>query len=306
MRQYIIRKLLIAIPIMVGISAIVFFAMAFAPGDPAELSLGDQATPGMVAQLREEWGLNKPLVLQYLNFLKNSLRGDFGRSFRTGRPVVEEIFSRFPATAQLAVGALMVSIFIGIPVGIISAVKRYSILDNLSMLIALLGVSMPVFWTGIILILFFAHYLNLFPTSGYGTLKHLILPSVTLGMASSAVIARMTRSSMLEVLSQDYIRTAKAKGLRELLIITKHALKNALIPVVTVVGIHVGVLLGGAVVVETVFAWPGVGRLMVTSILARDYALVRAATLLIAAVFVTVNLIVDILYGFLNPRITYR
>ena len=306
MRQYIIRKLLIAIPTMVGISAIVFFAMAFAPGDPAELSLGDQATPGMVAQLREEWGLNKPLVLQYLNFLKNSLRGDFGRSFRTGRPVVEEIFSRFPATAQLAVGALMVSIFIGIPVGIISAVKRYSIMDNLSMLVALLGVSMPVFWTGIILILFFAHYLNLFPTSGYGTLKHLILPSVTLGMASSAVIARMTRSSMLEVLSQDYIRTAKAKGLREILIITKHALKNALIPVITVVGIHVGVLLGGAVVVETVFAWPGVGRLMVTSILARDYALVRAATLLIAAVFVTVNLIVDMLYGFLNPRITYR
>jgi peptide/nickel transport system permease protein len=292
-------------PTMVGISAIVFFSMAFAPGDPAELSLGDQATPAMVAQLREEWGLNKPLIIQYLNFLKNSLRGDFGRSFRTGRPVVEEIFSRFPATAQLAVGALIVSIFVGIPVGIISAVKRYSIMDNLSMLVALMGVSMPVFWTGIILILFFAHYLNWFPTSGYGTLKHLILPSVTLGMASSAVIARMTRSSMLEVLSQDYIRTAKAKGLRELLIITKHALKNALIPVVTVVGIHVGVLLGGAVVVETVFAWPGVGRLMVTSILARDYALVRAATLLIAAVFVTVNLIVDVLYGFLNPRITY-
>ena len=306
MYHYVLRKLIIAIPTLFGISAIVFFAMAFAPGDPAELSLGDQATPALVAQLREEWGLNKPLIVQYLDFLKGALGGDFGRSFRTGRPVAEEIFSRFPATAQLAVGALIVSIFIGVPVGILSAVKRYTFVDSLSMLFALMGVSMPVFWTGIILILFLAHYLGWFPTSGYGTLKHLVLPSIALGSASSAIIARMTRSSMLEVLNQDYIRTARAKGLGELWVVSKHALKNALIPVVTIIGLRIGVLLGGAVVVETVFAWPGVGRLMVTSILARDYALVRAATLLIAAIFVLVNLLVDVLYGFIDPRITYK
>ena len=281
----------------------VFTILSLTPGDPAQLILGESAPREAVLKLREEMGLNDPFLLQYLRFVKNAIIGDFGRSYTTGREVFGEIFSRFPNTFVLAVTGMVISVCIGIPVGIISATKQYSAMDSISMVLALLGVSMPVFWLGLMLILVFSVKLGLLPSGGFDGLKSIILPAATLGVGSAAIITRMTRSSMLEVIRQDYIRTARAKGVAEKVVINKHALKNALIPIITVVGLQFGGLLGGAVLTESVYSWPGVGRLMVDAIRQKDTPTVLAAVVFLAAVFSVVNLLVDILYAYVDPRI---
>ena len=248
-------------------------------------------------------GLNDPFFIQYLRFVKNAILGDFGRSYTTGREVFGEIFARFPNTFILAILGIIISVCIGIPIGIISATRQYSFLDSFSMIIALLGVSMPVFWLGLMLILMFSVKLGWLPSGGFDGFKSIILPAVTLGVGSAAIITRMTRSSMLEVIRQDYIRTARAKGVAEKVVINKHALKNALIPIITVVGLQFGNLLGGAVLTESVYSWPGVGRLMVDAIRQKDTPTVLAAVVFLAAAFSVVNLLVDILYAYVDPRI---
>jgi len=295
--------------------------------------LGQHATTEQIEALREELGLNDPLYVQFGRFLWDILHGDFGRSLMTRAPVAQEIFSRFPATIELALAAMLIAATVGIIVGVIAAVKQYSLFDYLSMIGALAGVSMPIFWLGLMLIIIFAVNLGWLPVAGridiglepqhitgffildsiltrnwpalVSALKHLVLPAVALACYSMAIIARMTRSTMLEVLRQDYIRTARAKGLSETSVVYKHALRNALIPVVTVIGLQTGMLLSGAVLTETVFSWPGIGSLLVNGILAADYPLVQATVIVIASVFVIVNLIVDILYVYLDPRIRY-
>lgn len=303
MHRYILRRLLLLIPVMLGVSFVVFTIMYFTPGDPAKVMLGERAPQAEVEQLREQMGLNRPFHVQYYNFVKNALKGDLGRSLVTKQPVATELLSRFPATLQLAAAAVLISILIGIPIGIISATKQYSFFDMSSMVFALIGVSMPNFWQGMMMILLFSLTLGMLPSSGYGTWRHLIMPAVTIGTSSAAIITRMTRSSMLEVVRQDYIRTARAKGLRENIVINRHALKNALIPIVTVIGLQFGYLLGGAVLTESIFSWPGVGRFMVDAIRTKDYFVVQGGVLLIALAFSLVNLGVDILYAFLDPRI---
>jgi len=304
--RYILRRLLYAIPVMLVVSLIVFGILHIAPGDPATMLAGEDARPEDVAAIKANYGLDQPLYVQYGVWLGNALRGDFGRSIVTRRPVMDEIATRLPSTAQLAVSALFLAVILGMIVGVISATRQYSALDHGVMVLALLGVSMPVFWLGLMLIMIFAVELRWLPTGGTGTIQQLVLPAVTLGAASTAIIARMTRSSMLEVVRQDYIRTARAKGLMERVVLVRHALKNALIPVATVVGIEFGYLLGGAVITETVFSRPGLGRLLVTSINSRDFPVVQGTLMLLAGSFVLVNLLVDILYGFLDPRIRYE
>ncbi|MBR8701727.1 Glutathione transport system permease protein GsiC [Fusobacterium sp. DD29] len=303
MHKYVIKRLLLLIPVLLGVSLLVFTILSLTPGDPAQLILGESAPREAVLKLREEMGLNDPFLLQYLRFVKNAILGDFGRSYTTGREVFGEIFSRFPNTFVLAVTGMIISICIGIPVGIISATKQYSFLDSFSMVLALLGVSMPVFWLGLMLILVFSVKLGVLPSGGFDGLKSIILPAMTLGVGSAAIITRMTRSSMLEVIRQDYIRTARAKGVAEKVVINRHALKNALIPIITVVGLQFGGLLGGAVLTESVYSWPGVGRLMVDAIRQKDTPTVLAAVVFLAAVFSVVNLLVDILYAYVDPRI---
>jgi peptide/nickel transport system permease protein len=303
MHRYIIKRLLLLIPVLLGVSFLVFTIMSFTPGDPAQLILGESAPQEQVLALREEMGLNDPFIVQYGRFVKNALQGDFGRSYTSGREVFGEIFQRFPNTLILAVIGVFIAILIGIPVGIISATRQYSILDSVSMIGALLGVAMPNFWLGLMLILFFSVNLGWLPSGGFNGWKSLILPSITLGTGAAAIITRMTRSSMLEVIRQDYIRTARAKGVSEKKVINKHALKNALIPVITVVGLQFGYLLGGAVLTETVYSWPGVGRMMVEAIRSKDTPVVLAAVLFLATTFSVVNLLVDILYGFVDPRV---
>ncbi len=303
MHKYVIKRLLLLIPVLLGVSLLVFTILSLTPGDPAQLILGESAPREAVLKLREEMGLNDPFLLQYLRFVKNAIVGDFGRSYTTGREVFGEIFSRFPNTFVLAVTGMIISICIGIPVGIISATKQYSFLDSFSMVLALLGVSMPVFWLGLMLILVFSVKLGVLPSGGFDGLKSIILPAMTLGVGSAAIITRMTRSSMLEVIRQDYIRTARAKGVAEKVVINRHALKNALIPIITVVGLQFGGLLGGAVLTESVYSWPGVGRLMVDAIRQKDTPTVLAAVVFLAAVFSVVNLLVDILYAYVDPRI---
>lgn len=277
------------------------------PGDPTLLILGQAATQEQIEILRVQLGLDKPLLVQYAIFMRDLFKLDLGRSTRTHELVLPKVLERFRNTLELAIAAMIVATFIGVLAGIISATRPYSIFDSSSMLVALFGVSMPVFWLGIMLILVFSLYLGLFPTHGRGTLLHLVLPAVTLGAASAAIIARMTRSTMLEVLRQEYIMTARSKGLLERVVIYKHALKNALIPVVTVVGLQFGTLLSGAVLTETVFAWPGVGRLVIEEgILTRDYPIIQGAVLAIAFSFVLINLIVDLLYAYIDPRIRYE
>ncbi|MCF6459952.1 nickel ABC transporter permease [Clostridium sp. Cult3] len=303
MHRYILRRLLLLIPVIIGVTFLVYTIMFFTPGDPALIMLGENAPAEQVEQLRENMGLNDPFIVQYLRFLKNALKGDFGRSYSTKKPVFDEVFSRFPATLKLTVAGLIVAVAIGIPVGIISATKQYSAVDSISMVLALLGVSMPNFWLGLMLILLFSVRWGILPSGGDAGFKALILPAITLGTGVAAIITRMTRSSMLEVIRQDYIRTARAKGVTEKKVINKHALKNALIPVVTVIGLQFGYLLGGAVLTETVFSWPGVGRLMVEAIKQKDTPMVLASVIFMSVVFSIVNLLVDILYAFLDPRI---
>ncbi len=306
MWRYVLKRLLLALPVLLGVSVVVFVAIRLIPGDPAQIMAGQAATEEVVRQIRQSLGLDRPLPVQYLYFLRNVVRGDLGRSLFNGAPVVEELGQRFPRTVRLALASMVVASVIGIPAGILAATRHLSWVDTLVMLVALVGVSMPVFWLGLNLILVFSVRLQWLPAFGYETWRHLLLPSVTLGAASAAIVARMTRSAMLEVLGQDYIRTARAKGLAERVVVNRHALRNALIPVVTVLGLQLGTLLSGAVLTETVFAWPGIGRLLVDAVLARDYPIIQGATLLIAATFVALNLAVDVLYGLLDPRIRYE
>jgi len=303
MLKYIGRRLLMLIPVLLGVTFIVFSIMYMTPGDPAQLILGESAPPEAVAELRADMGLDDPFIVQYGRFVKNAVQGDFGKSYTTKRDVFSEIFARFPNTLKLAGVGVALAIAIGIPVGIISATRQYSVLDNVSMIGALLGVSMPNFWLGLMLILFFSVNLGVLPSSGSGTFLHIILPAITLGTGSAAIITRMTRSSMLEVIRQDFIRTARAKGVAEKKVINKHALKNALIPVITVIGLQFGYLLGGAVLTETVFSWPGVGRLLVEAIRAKDTPTVLASVVFMATTFSFVNLLVDVLYAYVDPRI---
>jgi peptide/nickel transport system permease protein len=299
---YILKRLFHSIFVLVGISLVVFIILHLT-GDPAALLMPMDATPEQVAQFRKEMGFTDPVIVQYWRFFKGTLHGDFGNSFRHSQPALDLVLERMPATIQLTVAALVLALIIAIPVGIVSAIKRNTFLDHIGMTGALLGQSTPVFWLGIMLILIFSVTLQWFPSSGRGEIQHLILPAVTLGMFSMARTARMMRSSMLEVLGQDYIKTAKAKGLAPSVVILKHALKNASIPVVTIIGMELGTLLGGAVITETIFAWPGVGRLAVQAIYNRDYPVVQAAVFILASIFVLVNLIVDLIYTYLDPRV---
>jgi ABC-type dipeptide/oligopeptide/nickel transport system permease component len=297
---------LLTAPVVIGVSILIFLIIRLIPGDPAIAIAGVQATKEYIEQIRKELHLDQSLPVQYAIFVRNLARGDLGHSTLTRRPVAVELRERFPRTIELTLIALLIASVVGITAGIISATKRYSLFDNISMLVALFGVAAPVFWLALMLQLLFSVHLGWLPSTGRGTFLHFILPSMTLGMASAGLIARITRSSMLEVLRQDYITTARAKGLAEKVIIYKHALKNALIPVVTIMGLQFGILLGGAVLTETVFAWPGVGRLLVDSILARDYPVVQGAVLVLAFSFVLINLVVDLIYAFLDPRISYH
>lgn len=306
MTQYIIRRLLITLLVLLGITIIIFTMVRLIPGDPAIVMSGQDATKEQIELVRARLGLDKHPVEQYFIFAGNLLQGDMGVSTRTGLPVTKEIMHRLPNTVLLATAAMLIAIVLGISAGIVAGIKQYSVFDYLSMLLALFGLSMPVFWLGLMLMLLFSIKLGWFPATGADSLKHLILPAFTLGVASTAIIARMTRSSMLEVIRLDYVRTARAKGLTERLVILRHALKNALIPVVTVIGLQMGILLGGTVLTEIVFAWPGIGRLLVEAILARDYPVVQGVVLVIAAMFIVVNLVVDIIYVYLDPRIRYQ
>ena len=332
MLAYVIRRFLILIPTLLGVSVIVFLMLHMTPGDPAELLLGERATLESLEQMREHLGLNKPLHVQYGLFLKRLLRGDLGETIWTRQKVWTEVKQRFPATIELSVVALSISCFFGVILGIISATRQYSIFDYISMLGALAGVSMPIFWLGLVFMLIFSLNLGWFPLSGrlsigidlevitnfyildailtrnWAALRdavwHIIMPAVTLSTIPTAIVARMTRSAMLEVLRQDFIKTAKAKGLSNFNVIFKHSLRNALIPVVTTIGLQFGVLLGGAILTETIFAWPGVGKWMYDAVMQRDYMVIQGGTLFIAALFVIINLCVDVLYAVINPRIS--
>ena len=310
MLTYIVRRIGLMIFIMLGVSVITFSVLHLVPGDPAEViareRYGEEITAETIEHVRRELGLDQPVYVQYARWLINVLQGDLGYSFRTDRPVLDEILARLPATIQLALAGMLASLLISIPVGIISATRQYSAVDNVSMFGALLGVSMPNFWLGLLLILFFSVYLGWLPVFGRGGIEHLILPAITLGTGMAAITTRLIRSSMLEVLSQDYIQTARAKGLKERVVVYKHALKNAMIPVATVVGLQFGSLLEGAVIVEVIFAWPGIGRLLVDSIFARDFMVIQGCLLFIAAMFVFFNLLVDVSYAYLDPRIRYE
>ena len=334
MLAYIIRRIFILVPTLLGVSLIVFFMLRLTPGDPAELMLGERATEESLHQIREHLGLNEPLHVQYGMFMKRLMKGDLGETIFTRQKVWTEIKHRFPATLELSVCALFISCFVGIILGIVSATKQYSVFDYLSMLGALTGVSMPIFWLGLVLMLIFSVNLGWLPISGrlsvlidlevvtnfyvldsiitknWVALKdsiwHLILPAVTLSTIPTAIIARMTRSSMLEVLKQDYIKTAMAKGLSKFKVVYKHALRNALIPVVTTIGLQFGVLLSGAILTETIFAWPGVGKWMYEAVMQRDYMVIQGGTLVIATIFIVINLFVDLLYAVINPKISIK
>lgn len=333
MIKYIIKRILMLIPVLIGVSIIVFLIMRVFSPDPAPIVLGEHATQASMQEWRQANGLNDPIWLQYVNYIKGALTGNLGTSFYTKAPVTQEIFSRFPATIELAIAAIIFASIVGILLGIISAVRKNSILDNVSRVLALIGVSMPIFWLGILLIILFAGLLGWLPSTGrinpllqpssvtgfylidsllsgnmgsfIDALRHIVLPALALGMYSMAIITRMTRSSMLESLDQDYIRTARAKGISNHNVIHKHALRNALIPIVTVIGLQFGSLLGGAVLTETVFSWPGIGAYTVNCIMKSDFPVVQGVVLLIALVYVLVNLAVDIIYAFLDPRIKY-
>jgi peptide/nickel transport system permease protein len=305
MKSYILRRLWQAVLVLFGVSVVVF-AILHLTGDPAVLLLPPDATAEDVARFRKAMGFDDPWIVQYGRFLTGALQGNFGDSLRHGEPAMGLVVERLPATFQLAGAGLLLAICLAVPAGIVSAVKRNTVIDYFSTVVALLGQAMPTFWLGIMLILVFSVHLNWLPSSGRGDLQHLILPAVTLGLFTTARITRLTRSGMLEVLGQDYIRTARAKGVSEQPVVWKHALKNASIPIVTIVGIELGTLLGGSVITETIFAWPGVGRLSVQAIFNRDYPVVQAAVFILASTFVVVNFLVDLAYTWLDPRIRFR
>ncbi len=303
--RYVIKKVLLAIPVLLGVAFVLFVITLFTPGDPAMIVLGERAPQEELAAMREALGLNKPWYIQYADFVLNALRGDLGFSYRSKLPVTTEIANRLPATAQLAAAAFVIASTLGVALGVLSAVKQNSWIDRTTIIFGTIFASLPVFYLGILLILVFSLYLNLLPASGTGDIRNLILPAAALGVGNAAVVARLTRSSMLEVLRQDYLRTARAKGLRESAVILGHAMRNAMIPVATVLGLQIGALLGGAFLTETVFAWPGIGRLAVQAIGQRDYPVLRGTVLLVAVTFVAVNLLLDILFVIIDPRIKY-
>jgi peptide/nickel transport system permease protein len=321
------------IPVLLGVSIVVFFMVRAIPGDPAQIMLGQQATQEQVQQIRENMGLDKPIFVQYGLFLKDALRGDLGDSIVTGRPVTTELLTRLPATLELTAFAMLIAILVGIPVGVISAVRQYSLLDKSTSVLALTGISMPIFWLAMILVVIFGVNLELLPFPGrldpttgitsitglvlvdslltlnfagfWDGLLHLIMPALALATIPMAVIMRMTRSSMLEVMNEDYVRTARAKGVVPWRVVFKHALRNAMLPTITVIGLQAGLLMGGAIITETIFSWPGIGLYAYNSISARDYASVQGVVLYGALLFVLINLLVDILYAILDPRVRY-
>ena len=321
------------IPVLLGVSIVVFFMVRAIPGDPAQIMLGQQATQEQVQQIRENMGLDKPIFVQYGLFLKDALRGDLGDSIVTGRPVTTELLTRLPATLELTAFAMLIAILVGIPVGVISAVRQYSLLDKSTSVLALTGISMPIFWLAMILVVIFGVNLELLPFPGrldpttgitaitgfvlvdslltlnfagfWDGLLHLIMPALALATIPMAVIMRMTRSSMLEVMNEDYVRTARAKGVVPWRVVFKHALRNAMLPTITVIGLQTGLLMGGAIITETIFSWPGIGLYVYNSISSRDYASIQGVVLYAALLFVLINLLVDILYAILDPRVRY-
>src|SRR5437867_7039816 len=304
MLTWIVRRILAVVPVLFGVTLAVFSMLFLVPGDPVKMMLAEfVTTPDQIAQMRAQLHLDEPILKQYGRFVTSAARGDLGTSIRSRRPVTTEIGENVWNTAQLALAAMLVAVVVGVPLGLLAALARSSWLDVASMATALLGVSMPSFWLGLLLIFAFSLHLGWFPATGGGSLPHLVLPSVTLGTIAAAIIARLTRSSMLEVLGQDYVRTARAKGLGAWSVVVRHALKNALIPIITIFGLQFGNLLAGAVIVETVFGRPGLGRLIVGGILAKDFPLVQGTVLFIATSYVLINVVVDALYAFIDPRI---
>ncbi|MGN0980426.1 MAG: ABC transporter permease [Candidatus Avoscillospira sp.] len=304
MLKFIAKRLLMMIPVMAGVIVIVFSMMYITPGDPTMIILGETSTEEEREALREDLGLNDGYFKRLGDFCYNLIfKFDLGDSYVTGQPVMNTIKARLPATATMAVVSVAFAVILGMILGIVSAVKPYTLLDNVSMTLALVGVSMPNFWQGLLLMLLFSVKLGWLPATGYGTWKHIILPAITVGTSSAGIIARMTRSSMLEVINADYINTARAKGQKELVVVIRHGLRNALIPVITTAGLQFGSMLGGAVLTETVFAMPGLGKLMVDSVSGRDYTVVQGGVLVIAIMFSLVNLLVDILYAYADPRV---
>ena len=293
------------IPLILGITLVSFIILHSMPGDPAEMIAGMDTTEEIIQKIRKDLELDKPLHIQYLTFITNIFRGNMGYSFRTRQPVLQELKKRIPYTAMLGAAALIISTFLGLLFGVIAAIMRDSVFDRVTTVFFLIGLSTPSFWAGLLFIIFFAVYLGWLPAGGYAGFRSVILPAITLSIPAAAVISRMVRTSLLEVLNENYVRTAKAKGLAPFRVIVRHALRNALIPAVTVIGLQVGYLLGGTVVVETVFSWPGMGQLIVTAIYGRDYMMVQGAIMLLAFTFICVNLLVDLLYTYLDPRIKY-
>jgi len=304
MLTFVVRRLLLAVPVLLGVVFVVMLTVDLLPGDAVTLMLGEHATKDAVATLREHLGLDKPFLVRYLDYVGRLLHGDLGRSIQQNRPVAAELADAWPPTLTLTLAALLIATVVGIAAGVASAVWPNSFFDAVARLGSLFGLSMPIFWTGLVLIVIFSLWLNWLPVGGAGSLSHLMLPAVTLALPSVAMIARMTRSAVLDVLGEDYVRTARAKGVGELWVLGKHALRNAFIPILTLLGLQSGQLMGGAILTETVFSWPGLGRLMVKAIFARDYVLLQGAVLVFALAFVVVNLVVDLSYGLLDPRIS--
>jgi ABC-type dipeptide/oligopeptide/nickel transport system permease component len=306
MGRFLARRLVLTIPVLLGVATLVFSLIHLIPGDPAQAMLGEAAPQSDVEQLRRQLGLDRPLAEQYALFLGGLVKGDLGTSLRTGLPVTEQIVERMPATFELAAAAMLVAILFSMPLGIAAAVRRGTVVDHAAMTVSLAGVSVPNFWLGPLLAIIFAVELGWLPVSGRGTWGHLVLPAVSLGAALAAILARMTRATMLEELREPYVQAARARGVSKARAVLRHAFRNSLIPVVTLVGLQFGAVLTGAVITETIFAWPGIGRLLIQSIGFRDYPLVQGCILLIALTYVAVNLLTDMLYGVLDPRIRYE
>ena len=303
MGNFLLRRILLLIPVLWGVATLVFLLLHFIPGDPIDLMLGDSALGTDRETLRDQLGLNDPLIIQYIRYFGDLLQGDWGTSLFSKKPVFEEIMERVPATMELMFGAMVVTILVAMPLGLIAAVKKGTWIDQGSMIFSLLGVSIPNFWLGPMLILLFSIHFDLLPVNERGGLEHLILPALTLGTSLASILARITRSSVVETLQAEYIRTARSKGISELRILLRHALRNALIPIVTVIGLQIGVLLSGAIITESIFDWPGLGNLLISAINSRNYPLVQGCVLFIAGSYVMVNLVIDLLYAYLDPRI---
>ena len=314
MIKMILKRIFQLIPVLLITMSMTFVITRVLPGNPAVSILGPQATAEDIAKMEEEMGLHDPMPVQYINYMKKILTGDLGTSYRYNRPVADLIFEKLPNTLQIALASLIIALLIGVPVGIISAVKQYSVFDYISMIAALIGVSMPSFWLGLMLVLIFSVNLGWFPTMGMGAISngigdvisHLFLPSLCLSFGSMANFARISRSSMLEVIDQDYMKAVRAKGIRENVVIIKHGLKNALPPIVTVLGMRIAALMTGAIMIETIFSWPGIGRLIVDAINNNDFEMIQGTVLFMAILYVTVNLVVDIIYLYINPKVSYE